>query len=113
MKFSRELSVGGGYTISLKLLRLFLKKMSKGKVFPSQAIKAYRKVEVKFQSFLNPALVGSERSASHSGRFTPRERTPVLSGDRVGPGEDMDALEKIKISYCCPECSHDVLVVQS
>jgi len=33
-------------------------------------------VEVELHAFLNPALDGGERSASHPGLSTPRERAP-------------------------------------
>jgi hypothetical protein len=61
-------------------------------------MKAYGVVDIYIHIFLTSALAGGEWSASHSGRFTPGERTPGthLIGDWVDPGAGLDDVEKRK-----------------
>jgi len=56
-------------------------------------MKAYWGVEVYLHAFLTFALDGDEWSASRSGRFTPRERTPGTHciGGCMGPRSGLDA----------------------
>jgi hypothetical protein len=56
-------------------------------------------MEVQLHAFLISALNGGEWSASHPGRFTPRERAPGTHciGGWVGPIAVLDAVVKRKI----------------
>jgi hypothetical protein len=53
-------------------------------------MKTYWGVEVYLDAFLTSALDGGEWSTSLPGRFTPRERAPILGGpqSRTGRGGD-------------------------
>jgi hypothetical protein len=61
-------------------------------------MKMYVGVDVYTHVFLTSALVGSEWSASHSGRFTRGERAPGTHwiGGWVGPRASLDDMEKGK-----------------
>jgi hypothetical protein len=58
---------------------------------------------------LTSALDGGEWSASHLGRFTPRERAPSTHwiGGWVGPRNGLDTVSKIKIPSPCRELNPD------
>jgi hypothetical protein len=62
-------------------------------------MKAYEGVDVQIQIFLTSAIVGGEWSASHPGRFTPRERTRGTHwlGGWVDPRAGLDDVTKRKI----------------
>jgi hypothetical protein len=62
-------------------------------------MKTYWGVEVYLHTFLTSALDGGEWSASHPGRFTPRERAPCAHwiGGWVGSRTVLDAVAKRKI----------------
>jgi hypothetical protein len=62
-------------------------------------MRAIGRVEVWPHAFLTSELDGSAWSASHPGRFTPRERAPDTHwiGGWVGPRAGLDAAEKRKI----------------
>jgi hypothetical protein len=62
-------------------------------------MKAYWKVRVHLHALLSSALDGGEWSASHSARFTPRERAAGTHwiGGLVGPRAVLDAVVKRKI----------------
>jgi hypothetical protein len=62
-------------------------------------MKAYWGVEVYLEAFLTLALDGGEWSASHPGRFTPRERAPGTHGigGWVVPRAGLDAEVRRKI----------------
>jgi hypothetical protein len=59
------------------------------------AMKVYWGVKVQLHAFLTSALDGGEWSASHHGRFTPRERAPGTHwiGGWVGPRAGLDAVD--------------------
>jgi hypothetical protein len=61
-------------------------------------MKAYRAVDIWIYIFLTSTLAGGELSASHLGRFTPRERAPGTNwiGSWVDPRADLNDLEKRK-----------------
>jgi hypothetical protein len=61
-------------------------------------MKAYGGVDTLIHIFLTSALVGGERSASYTIRFTPGERAPGTHwiGGSVGPRACLDDLEKRK-----------------
>jgi hypothetical protein len=67
------------------------------------AMKEYGVVEVQFDAFLTSALDGGEWSASHPGRFTPRERAPGTHwiGGWMGPRAGLDAVVNRKIPSPC------------
>jgi hypothetical protein len=56
-------------------------------------MKAYGGVDVQIHIFLTSALVGGERSASRSCRFTPGTNS---IGGQVGPRAGLDDVEKTK-----------------
>jgi hypothetical protein len=62
-------------------------------------MKAYWGVEVWLRALFISVLDGGEWSASHPGRFTPRERAPgtYWIGGWVGPRAGLDAVVKRKI----------------
>jgi hypothetical protein len=59
-------------------------------------MKAHGGVDEYIQVFLTSALVGSEWSASHPNRFTPKERAPGTHwiGGQVGPRTSLDDKER-------------------
>jgi hypothetical protein len=61
-------------------------------------MKTYRGVDVQIHVFLASALVVGEWSASHPGRFTPRERAPGTHwiGGWVDPRAGLDNVDKGK-----------------
>jgi hypothetical protein len=63
-------------------------------------MKTYGEVDAQIHVLLTSALVGGERSASHPGSFTLRERTSGTLWIRgcVGPSVNLDEAEKRKIS---------------
>jgi hypothetical protein len=63
---------------------------------------------------LTSVLDGGEWSASHHGRFTPRERTPGTHwiGGWVGPGTVLDAVVKRKIPNLRRESTPRTPIVQ-
>jgi hypothetical protein len=83
---------------------------SKGKVVPvlfllteHHAMKGYWGVEVPLHTFLTSALDGGEWSASHPGRFAPREGFTGTHwiGGWVGPRAGLDAVGRRKIPSPC------------
>jgi hypothetical protein len=64
-------------------------------------MKTYWRVEVQLHSFLTSALDGGECSASHPGRFIPRERDPGTHwiGGWVGLRAVLDAVVKRTIIF--------------
>jgi hypothetical protein len=63
------------------------------------AMKVYSGADVQPHAFLTSALGGGEWSASHPGRFTPREIAPgtYWIGSWVGSRDGLDAVVKRKI----------------
>jgi hypothetical protein len=63
---------------------------------------------------LTSALDGGERSASHPGRFTPRERAPCTYwiGGCVGPRAILHTVLKRKIPSLRRESNHRTPLVQ-
>jgi hypothetical protein len=66
-------------------------------------MKAYWGVEVQLHAFLSSVLDGGEFSASHTGRFTPRERAPGTHWIEgwVGPRAGLNTVVKRKILSSC------------
>jgi hypothetical protein len=64
--------------------------------------------------YLTSALDAGKWSASHPGRFTPRERTPATHwiGGWVGPRAVLDAVVKRKIHNPCRESNPRTPIVQ-
>jgi hypothetical protein len=62
-------------------------------------MKTYGGVEIQLHMFLTLALDGGEWSASHPGRFIPREGAPGTqwTGGWVGTGDGLGAVVKRKI----------------
>jgi hypothetical protein len=77
-------------------------------------MKAYGGVEVWPTHSLTSALDGGGWSASHLGRFTPRERAPPTHwiGGWVGPRAVLDAVVKRKIPSPRRESNHRTPIVQ-
>jgi hypothetical protein len=91
-------------TFNLKLLFLHIKdKFVPVLLTKHHAIKVYWGVEVRLYAFLNSVLDGGEWSASHLGRFIPRERAPGSHwiGGWVGPRASLDAVVNGKIPSSC------------
>jgi hypothetical protein len=59
-------------------------------------MKTYGGLDVQTHGFLTSALVGRERSASHTGSFIPGERDPGihLISDWVDPSSGLNDMEK-------------------
>jgi hypothetical protein len=77
-------------------------------------MKTYWGVEAELHVFLTSALDGGEWSASHSGRFTCRERAPLTGwiGGWVGPRAVLDMVVKRKIPSLCREPNPRIPIVQ-
>ena len=62
-------------------------------------------MEVQFHSFLISTQDRGDWSALNSGHITAGEAPPVPTGQEagVGPTAGLDVLEKIKISWPCPD----------
>jgi hypothetical protein len=76
-------------------------------------MKTYGKLMYSFTVLYLITPYGGEWSASRPGRFTPGAAAPCIQcmGDRMSLRADLDATEKRRISYLCPESILDFSAV--